>query len=434
VEISCRVYKPRRPRDSPLFQLVEGHLEELVRVWPQRFGRQRGPLRPVVERVLREFLRCGLLEHGFARLWCGRCRRSVLVAFSCRGRSFCPSCEKKRQILWAEWLCEEVLAKVAHRHLVLTIPRLLRPLLRRRRELLTELGRAAAEAVSEFVRRGVGGEARPGIVVSIATAGDLVQWHPHLHLLTTDGGKTADGSWKALAEWDGLLLMRLFRERLLARLVEAHAISPELVKKLLAWKHPGFSVHVGEPIAPADKLRLEDTAAYLVRNPLSLRKLVYLDGQKAVVYRSRMNPSLGRNFEAMDPLEWLARMSDHIPDPGHHRTLAYGEYSNRVRGFGHPDDREAQAGEAPEPRKRCSPSWARLIARVYQVDPLVCTRCGHRMSTIAFVTDQLAIGKILDHLGLSSPEAAKPPPPVREVLRVAEHGEGWGTPQQWDPA
>jgi hypothetical protein len=54
---------------------------------------------------------------------------------------------------------------------------------------------------------------------------------------------------------------------------------------LLAWKHPGFSAHVGETIATTDKLRLEDTAAYLVRNPLSLRKLVYLDGERAVIYR-----------------------------------------------------------------------------------------------------------------------------------------------------
>ena len=122
------------------------------------------------------------------------------MAFFCRGRSFCPSCEKKRQILWAEWLCEEVLAKVAHRHVVLTIPRLLRPLFRRRRELLTELGRAAAEAVTELVRRGLADDARPGIVVSIATAGDLVRWHPHLHLLTTDGGKAADGSWQPQPE------------------------------------------------------------------------------------------------------------------------------------------------------------------------------------------------------------------------------------------
>jgi hypothetical protein len=56
------------------------------------------------------------------------------------------------------------------------------------------------------------------------------------------------------------------------------------------------------------------------------------------------------------------------------------------------------------------------------------------MSLIAFVTDQVAIGKILDHLGLSSPQAEKPPPPPREVVRVAEHADGWGTPQQWDPA
>jgi hypothetical protein len=225
--------------------------------------------------------------------------------------------------------------------------------------------------------------------------------------------------------------MRLFRESLLARLVLAHAISPELVKKLLAWRHPGFSAHVGDTIAPTDKRRLEDTAAYLVRNPLSLRKLVYLDGSQAVLYRSRLNPSLGRNFEAMDPLEWLARMSDHIPDPGQHRTLFYGEYSNRARGLAHHDVPEAQAGPAPEPRRRCSPTWARLIAKVYQTDPLVCTRCGQRMSLIAFVTDQMAIGKILDHLGLSTPEAAKPPP-VREFVRVAEHGDGWGVPAEWE--
>jgi hypothetical protein len=432
VEISCRVYRPRKPRDSPLYQLVERHLEELLRVWPTRFARRHGPLRPVVERVLREFLRCGLLEHGFARIWCGECRRSVLVAFSCRGRSFCPSCEKKRQLLWAEWLCEEVLAKVAHRHVVLTIPRLLRPLFRRRRELLTELGRAAAEAISALVRRGLGDDARPGIVVSIASAGDLVQWHPHLHLLTTDGGKTTDGSWKPLPEWDGLLLMRLFRERLLARLVEAHAISQELVSRLLSWRHPGFSAHVGERIEPENKHHLEDTGAYLVRNPLSLRKLVYLDGERAVIYRSRMNPSLGRNFEAMDPLEWLARLCDHIPDPGQHRTLFYGEYSSRVRGCGGPTEPAAEVAEEHKPRRRASPSWRRLIAKIYQVDPLLCPRCGKRMSVVAFVTDQMAIGKILEHLGLSSPEAEKPPPPVREMLRVAEEGDGWGVPQEWE--
>ena len=42
---------------------------------------------------------------------------------------------------------------------------------------------------------------------------------------------------------------------------------------------------------------------------------LHLDGEKAVYGSKRMNPGLGRNFEAMDPLEWLARMVDHIGGP-----------------------------------------------------------------------------------------------------------------------
>jgi hypothetical protein len=51
-------------------------------------------------------------------------------------------------------------------------------------------------------------------------------------------------------QWDPTLLMSLFRQRLLARLFDRHAISQELVGKLLAWRHPGFSAHAGAPIEP----------------------------------------------------------------------------------------------------------------------------------------------------------------------------------------
>ena len=53
MEICTRVYRPRRPKESPLFRLVEQHIEEFLRVYPERFAKQHGPLRPVVERVLR---------------------------------------------------------------------------------------------------------------------------------------------------------------------------------------------------------------------------------------------------------------------------------------------------------------------------------------------------------------------------------------------
>jgi hypothetical protein len=49
------------------------------------------------------------------------------------------------------------------------------------------------------------------------------------------------------------------------------------------------------------------------------------------------------------------------------------------------------------------------------------------MSVIAFLTDHVSIKRLLDHLGLSTPPQDKSPP-VWELLRVAEHGEGWGEP------
>jgi hypothetical protein len=117
----------------------------------------------------------------------------------------------------------------------------------------------------------------------------------------------------------------------------------------------------------------------------SLKRLVYIDGKQAVIYKAlKSNPTLGRNFETMDPLEWLARMSDHIPDPGKHRTLFYAYYANRVRGErARVEPGEDEVGEKTPKRRRCSPSWARLISKVFDVDPLTCRKCGGKLKIIA---------------------------------------------------
>ena len=76
MEICTRSYRPRKPEASPLFRLVSQHVDEFLRVYDERFAKEHGPLRPVVERVLRGFIRCGIPRHGFARVLCdtARCR------------------------------------------------------------------------------------------------------------------------------------------------------------------------------------------------------------------------------------------------------------------------------------------------------------------------------------------------------------------------
>jgi hypothetical protein len=56
------------------------------------------------------------------------------------------------------------------------------------------------------------------------------------------------------------------------------------------------------------------------------------------------------------------------------------------------------------------------------VAPLVCKRRGGTLKIVAYITDDVAIRRILDHLGLSPPE--KPPPEVRQIVRVPVDDEG----------
>jgi len=41
-----------------------------------------------------------------------------------------------------------------------------------------------------------------------------------------------------------------------------------------------------------------------------------------------------------------------------------------------------------------------LIARIYEVFPLLCPLCGGQIRRIAFITEGVQIRKILDHIGV----------------------------------
>ena len=71
-------------------------------------------------------------------------------------------------------------------------------------------------------------------------------------------------------------------------------------------------------------------------------------------------------------------------------------------------DRELDA-LAPSQRARRR-QWARLIAKVFEVDPLRCA-CGGTMRVIAFILDPVVIRKILQqHRPRPEPRAHAPPP------------------------
>jgi len=95
------VYHPRKPRNSPLWQLLNEHFHHFVSEYEDRFQKAYGFFRQVISDVVQNFLQCGDLKQGFARVRCPECHHEYLLAFSCRGRWFCPSCHAKKELFRA---------------------------------------------------------------------------------------------------------------------------------------------------------------------------------------------------------------------------------------------------------------------------------------------------------------------------------------------
>ena len=135
---------------------------------------------------------------------------------------------------------------------------------------------------------------------------------------------------------------------------------------------------------------MENLACYIIRASFSQERMTYVREAGQVVYQSK-NGSAAKVFDA---LEWLAAMCSHVLDRGEQMVRYYGYYSNVSRGKRHKAGRDDEIECILEPELsdgEFRKSWARLIRKVYEVDPLVCPRCAGPMRVIAFIEDEAVI-------------------------------------------
>ncbi len=113
---------PRRRRCT---RKVSENLEGWL-VWRNAAER---PVPGYVEEELRGYLECGILCFGCARALCTGCGRGFVVAFSCKGRGVCPSCNGRHMAQTAAHLADHVIPPVPVRQWVISVPKRLRGML-----------------------------------------------------------------------------------------------------------------------------------------------------------------------------------------------------------------------------------------------------------------------------------------------------------------
>ena len=439
------VYEPRNPRASSLFALVEDHYEEFERVYDDRYQEHYGPWRKVIGEVMRKYLECGELHRGFARLACGRCRYQAILAYSCKCRLFCPSCQQKRILLFAQWLDTRILEQVSHAQFVFTIPKLLRSIFRYHPKELGLLCKSAWQALKEMFQQVASDPAAlPGVALSVQSYGHSLNLHPHIHAIASRGVWSANGSFEAIPALDTQQLMLLFRHHVIHNLRAAGRISQTAVDILDRFHHPGFSAYEGEGVSAGDSAARERLASYLVHAPFSLARLHYDPDAGVVTYDPRASqPSYLSTPapEPFSPLDALAALTAFIPEKGLQLARYYGYYSNKSRGQRRRKNAAAIPGAASYPdadrgddfRRFCRRAWARLIRRVYLADPLTCPKCGGRLRILSFIDNPSAIEKILRHLKLWNPPERPPPPRRSTTLQPDADFLAWAaTARQFD--
>ena len=338
----------------------------------------------------------------------------------------------RRPLLAAETIANTICQPVPHRQLVFTIPKRLRLYCRYDRRLLGDLARAAWQATVEVYRRVLGHrDVTPGMVAGIQTFGQLIHFHPHIHAIASDGAFTPEGTFLCLPKIDKQPLLTAWQDKVFELFLAAGKIDQQTVDQMRAWPHSGFSVDNSVYLCPRDTAALERLAQYMLRCPFSLARVVRLTADGSVIYRAEQpecrhfpGPASGdlrsgpkRNFQVFSALDFLAEVTQHIPEKGEHLVRYYGWYSHRQRGIrakaaqgsgpsceNPPIDRSALDAERSSsgPRAGSISTWARLIKRVYEVDPLECPHCGGQMKIISFIERCQAdvIERILRHVGL----------------------------------
>jgi hypothetical protein len=379
-EAACE-YRPRHAEESILYRVVVENLESFL-----ARQQERGRVVPrFVEKDLRAFLDCGILAHGFVRVHCDACGKDLVVPYSCKSRSFCPSCGGRRMAETAAHLVDHVFPEVPVRQWVLSVPFPLRYRLAYDSSLVRDVAQIFVRTIFSSIRRRAGipasnRKARCGAVGFIQRFSDALNLDPHFHIMSLDGiyienskgelafrrvGPPSDAEVARVADLVHRRVARLMEQRgiglradpeqadtlrrdepLLAELYSASitgrvATGPRAGKRIARVGDgpdskdaemksgrccamvEGFSIHAGVCVPARDRIRLERLLRYGLRPPLSTERLSLLaDGR--LLYKLKRRWRDGTTHVIYEPMELMERLAALVPPPRFNITRYYG--------------------------------------------------------------------------------------------------------------
>ena len=455
-------YERHQPENTLLYKIIEkyhplfvSHLAELGRVLPSH-----------VQQEFEDYLKCGLLEHGFLRVRCSNCCHERLVAFSCKRRGFCPSCCAKRMVESSALLVDKILPHQPFRQWVLSFPFPLRFLFASQPQILSKVLGIVYRAISVYLIKKAGltkKTAKTGAVTLIQRFGSALNLNIHFHMIFLDGvyafNKKSEPDFVRVTKHKvedimqivNKISVRIASYLLRAALIERDAentyftqdglnhsenedqshsinyriaVGPQKGKKVFALQTlppmvnekdnqelisniGGFSLHAGVKVDAHRRDKLEHLCRYIARPPVSTERLS-LTPQGNIRYELKTPYRNGTTHCIFHPLDFISKLAALVPTPRLNLTRYHGLFAshseNRSLCINQKNkDKKLSLDDArTECEKNVAMKWAARLKRAFNIDIDICETCGGPAKVIACIDDPVVIKKILDHINHDS--------------------------------
>lgn len=310
---------------------------------------------------------------------CPDCGDTTEVYHSCKNR-FCPTCSWNDTVRWAEKVKRNML-NIPHRHVVFTIPHQLISLIKKNEYALLNMQmRASADTLKSWADNKYG--LRLGIISVLHTAGEVKNFHPHLHMIVSWGGANKEGIVQQIkGEYINYEFLReKFRYRYENMLVDmfdkdklVHNFKNRIdfLRFLKSINKKNWVVHFEPPMETPEQV-IRYIGRYSKRACLSEHKISQMEGEtigflyKDYKYKDSDGKALTREA-VLNYRDFFPRLLQHVPLPYFRLVRYYGIYSNK--------------GHLPreyfyQPEDELPIDWASIRKAMTGQDPMFCQHCN----------------------------------------------------------
>jgi hypothetical protein len=307
-------------------------LADVVRRFGPQYAAEHGErMMPSHKKALADIAACCTKELGGRLYCCDDCDDTFWSYHCCRNRA-CPKCHAGRTQEWLQERQAELLP-CDYFHAVVTVPPGLRAAFCRNQKLMYGLlMQVSAAAIKDLCadKRYLG--ALPGILSVLHTWNGRLDYHPHVHLLLTGGGITADGQHWEPARGEFLVPVAVLSHKIAARFRAAlEAKAPTIFAEVSAdvWRREwvSFCKHYGH----GNDAVLTYLSRYVFRTAICNARILDMD-QTHVTFRWKDRGAGAWRTERLPGVEFLRRFLQHVLPRGFHKVRYYGLW--------HPSQRE----------------------------------------------------------------------------------------------